>query len=336
MRYDTTLIRGDVGNPAIVFVHGLGMDKHIWDSPDESRILGGRFPVGLLVREEPKSEADVDEHSVTKRLSFGRHQKHLTTLFHDLKKQGFPLLAWSQQRPSAEIAIAVSELRDLLATHKDYCRQGIILVGHSRGGLVARKYVASGDERVRGLLTLATPHRGSRMAQWVGYLSPLASLLNPLLSETEKGTLLYTVKRIAEFLSSKAVKELLPDSLFFKSLEDGEVDGVYYCSVGGNDPTLFSLYMTVMGKVQDSGRRRTVVKSKEIFSVPEVFEKLLPEKLFPEEMKKGRGDGLVSLESSMLPWAHQRHAFAVNHAEILFDEEVRARAKDFVNWIVRQ
>ena len=320
MNYDTTLIRGDTGKPAVVFVHGLGMDKNIWDSPDESRILGGRFPVGLLVRGKPEPDTRVKGHSVTRRLSFGKYQKkQLSTLFCDLKEQGFPLLAWSQQRPSAEIAVAVSELRDLLATCKGYCSEGIILIGHSRGGLVARKYLASGDERVRGLITLATPHRGSRMAQWAGYLSPLASLLNPFLSRREKGTLLYTVKRIAEFLASKAVKELLPDSLFFKSLADGEVDGVYYCCVGGNDPTHLSLSMTIMEEVQDSGRRKTVAKPKEIFSVPEVLEKLLPEKLFHEEMKKGRGDGLVSLDSSMLPWAHQCNAFAVNHAEILFD-----------------
>jgi len=334
---DTTLIRGDAGKPTVVFVHGLGMDKKIWESPDESRILGGRFLVSLFVCEKPGPEADIkNEHSFAKRLSFGRHPKNLSTLFHDLKEQGFTLIAWSQQRPSAEIDVVVAELRDLLATYKEYCNEGILLIGHSRGGLVARKYVASGDKRVRGLITLATPHRGSRMAQWAGYLSPLASLLNPLLPEAEKGSLPSALKRIAEFLMSKAVQELLPDSLFFKTLDDREVDGVYYCSAGGNDPSLFSLYITGAEEVPNSGRSRRVAKAEEIFSVPEVFEKLLPERLFPEEMKKGRGDGLVSLESSMLPWAHKHFVFAINHAGILFDEDARVGIVDFVNRIIMQ
>jgi pimeloyl-ACP methyl ester carboxylesterase len=336
MNYDTTLIQGDTRKPTIVLIHGLGMDKKIWESPDESRLLGGRFPVSLLVCGEPEPEADIDGRPVRKRLSFGRHPRNLSTLFHDFKAQGFTLIAWSQHRPSAEIDIAVSELRDVLAMYNEYCTPGIILIGHSRGGLVARKYVTSGDERIKGLVTLATPHRGSRMAQWASYLSPLASLLNPLLSNSEKGTLPYTLKRIAEFLTSKAVQELLPDSPFFTSLDDREANGVYYASVGGYDPTLFSLYMTVVGEVMDSGRRRRVAKPQKIFSVPEVFEKMLPEKLFPDEMKNGRGDGLVSLESSMLPWAHEKHAFPVNHAEILFDEGVRVRLKDCVNRITTQ
>jgi pimeloyl-ACP methyl ester carboxylesterase len=336
MTYDTTLIRGNAGKPTVVFVHGLGMDKKIWESPNESRILGGRFPVSLLVCGKPEPEADINGHSVMKRLSFGRPPRNLSTLFHDLGEQGFTLIAWSQQRPSAVIDVAVAELRDVLAMCKEYCHEGIVLIGHSRGGLVARKYVASGDKRVRGLVTLATPHRGSRMAQWAGYLSPLASLLNPLLSETEKRTLPSALKRIAEFLMSKAVQELLPDSPFFKALDDGEVDGVYYCTVGGNDPSLFSLYITGVAEVQNSGQLRRIAKAEEIFSVPEVFEKLLPKKLFPDEMKKGKGDGLVSLESSMLPWAHRHLAFTVNHAGILFDKEARAGIVDFVIRIIMQ
>ena len=40
-------------------------------------------------------------------------------------------------------------------------------------------------------------------------------------------------------------------------------------------------------------------------------------------MKKGRGDGLVSAESSEIPWAQEHHNFELNHAQILFDEGVR-------------
>jgi triacylglycerol esterase/lipase EstA (alpha/beta hydrolase family) len=45
----------------------------------------------------------------------------------------------------------------------------VILVGHSMGGLVARAYLQRhGESRVAGLVTLGTPHQGSRLAH-IGY-----------------------------------------------------------------------------------------------------------------------------------------------------------------------
>jgi hypothetical protein len=51
--------------------------------------------------------------------------------------------------------------------------------------------------------------------------------------------------------------------------------------------------------------------------------KAIPERIVPEEMREGYGDGLVSASSSMLPHADKHYNFHVNHAEILFDREVR-------------
>lgn len=335
MTYDTTAIKGEEDKPAVVFVHGLGMDKRIWESPNESRVLGGRFPVSLLVCRPPDQEgapSDPGERRVMRRLSFGKPPEDLCTLFHDLKGLGFPVLAWSQRRPSAETAVIVAELREVLQMHKELCAAGIILVGHSRGGLVARKYVASEGGEVRALITLATPHRGSRMAQWAAYLSPLLSVLNPFLSEAERGTVAYTVKRVSEFLSSRAVKELLPDSAFFRSLDDGPVRGVSYLSVAGKDPTLLSVYRTECEV--GNGRGGNILRSQKILSIPEVFEKLIPDRLLPDEMKRNKGDGLVSVESSRLPFAEDHYLFDVNHAGVLFDRAARRAVKDFLMRVV--
>jgi len=304
------------------------MDQRIWVSPEESRILGGRFPVSLLVSEKPESE-DVGERHGVKRFSFGRPRKDLSTLFHDLKKRGHTVITWSQRRPSAEIDIAAAELREVTTLYRDCCRSGIILIGHSRGGLIARTHLASGDPMVRCLLTLATPHGGSRMARWARYLSPIASLLDQLLPEPEKGTAMYTIKKLTEFLSSRAVRELLPDSLFFRSINDGPVEAVRYFSAGGNDPHLFSLYRTV-AKAAGKGGTDCTVRMQKVFSVPEVLEAALPGKLLPDEMKKGKGDGLVSVASSRLAWAHEHQVFDINHAGILFDPAVRQKAINFL------
>lgn len=333
MDYDVTAIQGIAGKPAVLFIHGLGMDKSIWECPAESRILGGRLPLSLILSEEPQLQVAEDAdglRDVTKRLSFGEPPQKLTTLFHSLRDLGHTVITWSQRRPSAEIGIAVKEMRAVLSMHEKYCGSGIILIGHSRGGLVCREYLKGGDERVRALITLATPHKGSSMARWAKYLTPLVSLLNPLLSNSEQGTLKFAMKRIFDFLQSAAVKEVLPDSRFFRDLDDGRLGGVHYMSFGGSSPTLFSLYRRVIERALHGGGEKFVLRAHRVFSVPDILETIIPEGLYPEEMKRGRGDGLVSVQSSRIPWADEHSVFDVNHAGILFDERVRDRVAQIV------
>jgi pimeloyl-ACP methyl ester carboxylesterase len=214
----------------------------------------------------------------------------------------YSVITWSQKRPAGPIDPAVKELDEIMITAHKLTKAGIILVGHSRGGLIGRKYLMRQDRSVKSFITISTPHKGSSVAKISKYISPLVSMILPLLPDGEKGTWSFSVKRIFEFLKSRALKELLPESGFFKSLKDGLLDGVYYASLGGTNPTLFSIYN---------------------FSFPDMFEKVMPENLYPEELKKGRGDGLVSAESSRIPWCHEHRNFELNHAEILFDENVR-------------
>lgn len=319
------MIKGDRDRPVAIFVHGLGMDKRIWECPDESRVLGGKFPVNLFVRRKPNPviRKGVGKGTMTSGLFLGEPLKDLTTLFHSMKEQGYTVLTWSQQRPSAGIDVAVSELREIVTMTEDYCRAGVILIGHSRGGLVARQYLACGDRRVRCLITLATPHLGSRMAQWAEYINPLASLVSALLPDSERGTTSYAVKKVLDFLRSTAVKQLLPDSGFFRSLGDRRCSGVYYLSFGGKDPTLFSVYRRAITGVRRDDKEQVSVQSRRVFSVPGILEKVIPSRLFPDELKQGMGDGFVSTQSSRLPWSDAHYDFDVNHAGILFDERIK-------------
>lgn len=40
--------------PAIVFIHGLGINDTQWLSPSETKILGGVFPLSVLTRTSPE------------------------------------------------------------------------------------------------------------------------------------------------------------------------------------------------------------------------------------------------------------------------------------------
>jgi pimeloyl-ACP methyl ester carboxylesterase len=350
LKPDTTIIPGDVRKPAAVFIHGLGMNKKIWECPDEARVLGGRYPLRLFLYKSPRGVAahpgkmydflakgrgnkgvlSSIHFRGSDLLSFGRPPERLVSLFHDLRDTGYTVIAWSQRKPSAEMDVAVSELSEVISMYREYCPAGIILIGHSRGGLIARKYSTLKHERIRGLFTIATPHRGSKMAQWAGYLSPLAAILGSLLPESEKGSIAHAFKKIMELLSSRAVKELLPDSPFFKALNDGPDDGIVRYSFGGKDPTLFTFYRKIHGIKRREEKLSAMLRYRKVVSFPEILEKLIPARLFPEEMRRGKGDGLVSAESSRLPWAIGHEDFYANHVEILFNEKAREHIRSII------
>jgi pimeloyl-ACP methyl ester carboxylesterase len=289
MKLDIASHQGSGNKPVIVFVHGLGMDKNIWINPSDSRILAGTFPLKILLnRRAAQYQSGV-----------------IATLYDDCKQRDYSLITWSQQRPASPIASVVKELHEVMKAANTLSQAGAILVGHSRGGLIARKYLsASNDLSVKCLLTISTPHKGSSIAGISRYIAPLFSLIDPFIPAGNRGSRSFAMKRTMEFLKSRAVKELLPASSFFRSLNDGPLARVYYASVGGTNPTLF--------KISD-------------YSFPDMFEKVIPAQLYPEELKQGRGDGLVSAESSKLPWSNEHHVFPFNHAEILFHEGVRNR-----------
>jgi len=322
-----TFLKGNDYKPAVIFIHGLGMDENIWINPFESRILAGEFPITTLLGKKPQprdfDQGDQKTKRTFPRMSIGEHPHLLRTLFHDLRKKGYTVITWSQKRPAAPMEYVVHELKEIVEETRTFARAGIILVGHSRGGLVGRKYLMGGDRTIRGLITISTPHKGSSLAKVSTYLSPLASLLGPFFSDKEKGTLSFTIKRMSELLRSEALKELLPESAWIQSLKDEPYAWVSYISIGGTKPTLFSLYRWKREIVDEGGHKRWLLKPEELFSVPDIFEKVIPLKLYPEEMQDMKGDGLVSAQSSQIPWSTEHYTFYLNHAQILFDKDAR-------------
>lgn len=288
MKPDVVYSVGKRNMPACIFIHGLGMDKGTWVEPMKARIIGGLFPLWRIIRKEIVSP------------------DALRTLYHDLKERGYTVLTWSQSRPSGAIYTAVSELMDMIKFTQTLKVKGIILIGHSRGGLIAKSPWNSNQKEavtitnIKAAITLGTPHSGTNMARWAVHLSPISHLLRPLIHARHRGKLSEALTKLLDFLESPAVRELLPDSDLLKALKDIKPNGVYCLSIGGTNPTLISI----------DG----------VFSIPHSLEKLLHGKL-PEEMIDGKGDGLVSLKSSVFGDEHL--SFPINHAELLFDREVR-------------
>lgn len=325
MKLDFEVSKGHLHKPAIVFIHGLGMDKTLWCSPWDARIAGGLLPFSLLIRERPEEMSFPEMPPVKpEALSAGISSGGFQTSYHDLKEEGYTVVAWSQKRPVGPIIEAMEELSCIIKLASFFTRRGIILIGHSRGGLIGRKYLElSNDKRILGLITIATPHRGSTMAEWVKYLSKVTSPLTSLFNYLPKGKLSKAIRRILDFLKSDAIKELLPDSSFIRSLRP--VKDVRVFSLAGTSPRLLTLYRWELIKENHT----FIMKPEVFFSYPDYFLSVIPEKHIPSEWKEGEGDGLVSLNSARFEICCE---FNLNHAKILTDQV----AREYVRRVVKE
>lgn len=83
-----------------------------------------------------------------------------------LEAAGFVVATINLEPPYDGIEHFVTQLdRRIESICAETGRERLLLVGHSMGGLVARAYLARfGSGRVRRLVTLATPHAGSKLA----------------------------------------------------------------------------------------------------------------------------------------------------------------------------
>ncbi len=120
-----------------------------------------------------------------------------TTMRRYLEGEGLgPVYALSYGPPFAAIATFAPQVADKIAQiERDTGATQVVIVGHSMGGLVARTYLRIyGGARVRRVVTLGTPHAGSRhawlmsgasLAQMRPGSAYLATLVTP--DEREKG-----------------------------------------------------------------------------------------------------------------------------------------------------
>ncbi len=316
--------------PVVVFIHGLGMNRKIWTSPCEASILGGVSSLALLLRDKPERIRLSNMPSVEPQsISTGIDPMEIKTLFHDLWESGYPVVTWSQKRPIGPLIEAVKELRSVISFASSITKNRIILIGHSRGGLVARKYLEESNSKdIKMLITISTPHRGSTMAKWVSYISPITKIIEPFIGDSSKGMVNMALKRITDFLKSDAIKELMPDSLFIKSLKP--LRNIRFISIAGTEPVLFSLWRW---RYVDSGDGYYFVPDR-IFSFPESIIHIIPQGMLPDEWIHGRGDGLVSVRSAIPEDMTDSKIFSVNHARILIDRSSRSYMRSMIETLV--
>ena len=271
---DIRFITGDRSLPLCVLIHGLGMNHHMWDAPELTPVMGGAVTLKSLLNGCPDQD----------------------TILHDLRSLGYPIATWSQRRPVGPISEAIAEMKHLLTASRVMSDAGVVLIGHSRGGLVARA-AASEVQGLRAVITICAPHGGTELARWAAYFSKPAAALSEFLPDESRARLAIILKRMLGFVQSKGVSELLPESEFIRSLPMDAPRGVYSMSIGGTNPSLKKL---------PGG-----------LSIPDSLALLMPRASVPDEIKAGLGDGLVSAAQARLPYADEHLDFDASHVSII-------------------
>ncbi len=314
MDLDITLIKGNTARPVAIFIHGLGVDKGMWIDPLETRIFAKNVPMKYFAAKQPKV-CSLTTGKKRKKLTIGDIPKRVDTLWDILKDRGFNLVCWSQKRPAGPISAAVEELEEVMRlVRKTFPGRPAAFIGHSRGGLVARKFMEKGPPEIKALITVSSPHSGSSLALLRKYLRPASSALKVILPENTHGTASEVLKRLRDLIEGDASKELLPGSDFFKNLKDSPAEGISYLSFGGTKTKLLTVYRCE--------KRDKKLHPKPFLTIPDSLLKVFPASVLPDELKPGKGDFLVSAKSSVLPWALEHYNVPANHISILWNKKV--------------
>ena len=273
---DLTITAGNFDAPIVVLIHGIGGTAQHWTDPvripiDDTWLFDlaspPPAPASGLCLSPPYAEGSVTPWT---RLLNGR---------------GMTTVAWSQARPNDQIEYAVSEAKSLFGAlearlfapySQDVGENGavprLVLLCHSRGGLVARAALkdlgAASVPHLRTVITLCTPHTGSYMPQVADdYNSGLGNQIDvrgltaalpgflaaqfvPLLGEIADQVRLGLLHRFGPVALGPGYDELLPGSAMLTALVQGEapLPGVRYVSFGGSNPSFIRLYLCQAGQ----------------------------------------------------------------------------------------
>jgi pimeloyl-ACP methyl ester carboxylesterase len=323
----------DEEKPLIIFVHGYGSSKWLWIEP-----FFGTMGWLRNYHEDPKPR------------NYGWYSKpppsHMYApfslsisplifpegIFNCLKRKGYDVLTYTQIDPFGDIDTSAKEIEVLLkGVKKIYGERRLILVGHSRGGLCIRRYLdIVKDTTVEKIITLGTPHKGTKFLNFAFLKQPMMKILNQ-----------ENIKKFWDFAGNRQVRDINHEQLtynskFLQQLKDREKNpGIDYISVAGKCSIFAHIYSWSLVK-KPRPRSKLMLK---IFSQEKKMDRKLtekedkaykwiahPKKVFTFFERKvpsdlSIGDGLVALQSAILPESDRKYLLDVNHEELVTCEQ---------------
>ncbi len=329
--------KGAKGKPILVLIHGFGATEKSWTNPYEEFLGRGKISFDYVL-------ADYRERPVPPYFPFGKLGDYcLSTplrrlssrpqpLWDILRDRGYNLVTWTQCKPYGSIALALEELNGVIEESEAIFGGGVplILVGHSRGGLVARKWIQDHPAkrgRIEGLILLACPNGGSRLADVADCFARGVKVIGRMIPSDlspNRGRFfrrLWTFyDEFAGLFKGMALEELRPHSPFVLGLKRKELEEqqtrIPYLNLVATSTVFTKLYRI---STHDIGDLREVTSF--IDSLP----KRIPAVIMPDEIVNEKGDGLVSKGRARIAWMRpgSQKEFPVNHLRMLIDLDVR-------------
>jgi pimeloyl-ACP methyl ester carboxylesterase len=298
----------------VIFVHGWRGTRRSWDD------MTGEPEPPLP---EPGTSEPAGRHWHPPLLPLAGYRARVATqppaqgLYPLLEAEGHPVVSWTQTDTIGTIENSVDELERVVAFAKEeYDADRVVLVGHSRGGLVCRGYLRRHreDPHVAALVTIGTPHKGTRMAtlddRLLGLVADgVAGLLPVPGSKLLVQAVINLVRRL--WLSHVASAEELerwgaPGGYLGQLIPESQLDAVTYIAIAGVQPTMshvaIQLYDLMSFIPQDIVQpwRWTRVTWRHL-ALPDVVRELnLPLLEEFRECYPGEGDGVVAIDSALL------------------------------------
>lgn len=322
-RFSAVIAPGAPGRVPTIFVHGIVDSLWRWLTVEEA----GRHGLVLPDWRKPLPRFQPLPADPTRRLALPRLHEGASLLARCCQ-EGLPALAYSyhnRRLPLVHIDQAVAKLHATTAWALKFWRAPCVhLVGHSWGGLVCRQALlrdspvmsAAAFQRVaRSLITIATPHRGSRLAEVARPLVRAYAKVDALMDALGPrwpglgGKAGKPFEYFREFVHN--ISQLTPDSAIVRESAIERLPPLPggYFAVAGNVATYVCCAVPLMGRIQ------------------------LPPALNLPELTNGQGDMAVAIDSALaIPDASAaRTAIApVNHFIDAFDRQVHEAV---IRWI---
>jgi pimeloyl-ACP methyl ester carboxylesterase len=244
-----------------------------------------------------------------------------------LTQYKFSTAAYSQVDNAGLLEAPTLELVEVMRKLNER-RQPIVLLAHSRGGLLVRSFLKRFPRDatwVTTVITLHSPHTGSSLASLATTVRGLIEDLRDALGQVVDVALGW----LLDIADSDAYKELAIDSDFLTELATDEqaLDGITYYTFGGVSVRLARIrsWVYTLDSAIPKWRWPPYDHARVEVEVPGAspVADSLPNVI--EELTEGRGDLLTADSRTRLSFAAAHQTNPINHAEALWDPILQAQ-----------
>lgn len=336
---ETTADPDNEGDFLVLFIHGFAASKYCWLDPDVGNMGWVKEynqdpePIDFGWHSIPPPPFIPVEWSLSKQIV----PKGATEL---LDKHGIDWLTYSQKSAFGDIEISVKELTKIItAITNEYGERRIIIIAHSRGGLISKRYLdITKKTPIEKLLTFGTPFGGTFFSAFEMFRLPSKQFLN----RVKVVRRLWDVSQERK-IESFATKQMAPGSKFLKELSSkGCRNDVKYVNVAGTNSLITNVYTWrwetscllpkfLLAKEKMNLRKKLVSEKHSIhewYDLPKNYLfypfnwTLVPNKIFEIYPRVGhpevlRGDGAVSVESALMDEKEaKQYIISKNHVDM--------------------